>query len=156
MKKILKYYIEEKKREKKFASEEQLKKEEDEFKKASREATKARESLDKRKEQMLQTGSPLADVMLNAYNPESFEEKVFSLPVMDEEKDQVVVSVPYQPIDENNVPTSYVRTSKPIYSKFNNQTKDVINTVYKIIGDVLPIEEMREALITKIEEELTK
>ena len=148
--------LEEKKREKKFASEEQLRKEEEEFEKASREATKARESLDKRKSQMLQEGSPLANVMQDAYNPDSLDEHKSLPPSYVEQNNTDVVSELLQATEDSSVPISYVRTSKTIYNKFNSQTKDVINIVYKIIGDVLPIEEMREALITKIEEELTR
>ena len=111
--------------------------------------------------QMRDMGSPIADVMQDAYNPDSLGvQERFEQPSLfssqDEQEKHYSVSDPQQSTEDNNDPSSYVRTSKPIYDKFNAQTKEVINTVYRIIGDVLPIEEMREALITKIEEELTK
>lgn len=153
--------LEEKKKQQKFASEEQLRKEEEEFEKSQREAQKAKQSLDKRMGQMRELGSPIANVMQDAYNPESLgEQAVGEQPNLfnsqDEEIKYDTASESHQSTEDTNGPSSYVRTSKPIYDRFNGETKDVINIVYKIIGDVLPIEEMREALITKIEEELTK
>ncbi len=153
--------LEEKKKQQKFASEEQLKREEEEFEKSQREAQKAKQSMDKRMGQMRELGSPIANVMQDAYNPESLgEQAVGEQPNLfnsqDEEKKHDTASESHQSTEDTNGPSSYVRTSKPIYDRFNRETKDVINIVYKIIGDVLPIEEMREALITKIEEELTK
>lgn len=153
--------LEEKKKQQKFASEEQLKREEEEFEKSQREAQKAKQSMDKRMGQMRELGSPIADVMQDAYNPESIgeqavEEQPNLFTSQDEEKKHEAASESHQSTEDTYGPSSYVRTSKPIYDRFNGQSKEVINIVYKIIGDVLPIEEMREALITKIEEELTK
>lgn len=148
--------LEEKKRQQKFVSEEHLRKEVEEFEKSQKEAEKAKESIGKRKNQLFQSNSPIADVMSEAYNPDTLGESDFRQPNQDELKHPFTDNNTIEEPEYHDTPESYVRTSKPIYAIFSKETKKVLNTVYTIIGDVLPIEEMREALITKIEEEITK
>lgn len=48
------------------------------------------------------------------------------------------------------------RTDKPIYSAYNKKEKKLIGKIYEAIANALPNEGMCEALISKIEEEITK
>lgn len=43
-----------------------------------------------------------------------------------------------------------------MYDKFEKQSREVIETVYKVIGDIMPDEEMKNLIINRIERELTK
>ena len=141
--------LREKKENKGFSSQEELEREQKEFEQSQKEADKARRSMERRKQQL--ADSPLAGIIDTAYTPTYPDLSERTIPVV---KD--VVSDMEPPVFGNSEKTSYLRTDKSIYAKFNKNTKDVINTVYRVIGDVLSIEAMREALIAKIEEELTK
>lgn len=48
------------------------------------------------------------------------------------------------------------RTDKPCYSKFDKHEKRIIGRIYTSIENIIPDEEQREAIISKIEEDLTK
>lgn len=48
------------------------------------------------------------------------------------------------------------RTDKPIYSRFSKQEKKLIGRIYTAIGNVIADEKLREALISNIEEQITK
>lgn len=143
--------LQEKKKNKEFSSKEELEKEQKEFEQSLREAEKARRSMEKRKQQL--ADSPLAGIIDTAYSP------THTLVPHSEQNSSVGVlrDIASEGSDMTvHEPTSYLRTDKPIYGKYNKHTKDVINTVYRVIGDLLPMEAMKEALIARIEEELTK
>lgn len=141
--------LREKKENKGFSSQEELEREQKEFEQSQKEADKARRSMERRKQQL--ADSPLAGIIDTAYTPTCSDLSEHPTPVVND-----VVSDPVSRVGGYGSKTSYLRTDKSIYAKFNKNTKDVINTVYRVIGDVLSIEAMREALIAKIEEELTK
>lgn len=142
--------LKEKKENKGFSSQEELEREQKEFEQSQKEAEKARKSMEKRKQQL--ADSPLAGIIDTAYTPTY---PVRSEQTLDFWQDGVASDI-VPTASKNEEKTSYLRTDKSIYAKFNKDAKEVINTVYRIIGDVLSMEEMREALIAKIEEELTK
>ncbi len=48
------------------------------------------------------------------------------------------------------------RTDKPIYSNYNKKEKKLIGRIYAAIGNAIADERLREALISNIEEEITK
>ena len=48
------------------------------------------------------------------------------------------------------------RTDKPIYSRFSKQEKKLIGRIYTAIGNAIADEKLREALISNIEEQITK
>lgn len=48
------------------------------------------------------------------------------------------------------------RTEKPIYSNYNKKEKKLIGRIYAAIGNAIADERLREALISNIEEEITK
>lgn len=48
------------------------------------------------------------------------------------------------------------RTDKPIYSRFSKQEKKLIGRIYTAIGNAIADERLRDALISNIEEQITK
>ena len=48
------------------------------------------------------------------------------------------------------------RTDKPIYSQYSKQEKKLIGKIYAAITNAIPDERQREALISKIEEDITR
>ena len=48
------------------------------------------------------------------------------------------------------------RTDKPIYSRFSKQEKRLIGRIYTAISNAIADEKLREALISNIEEQITK
>ena len=48
------------------------------------------------------------------------------------------------------------RSDKPIYSRFSKQEKKLIGRIYTAIDNAIPDEKLREALISNIEEQITK
>lgn len=141
----------EKKKNKGFASKDELVKAEQDFAKTRKTAETAKKSMEKRKQSLQTENSPLAGIIDTFYNPDPIpSESVRGYgPKLEVEQSEPVDNL----VEDTN---NCLRTSKPIYSRFNKKTLDVINTVYKVIGDVLPMENMREALISKIEAEITK
>ena len=48
------------------------------------------------------------------------------------------------------------RTDKPIYSKYSKNEKKLIGKIYTAIGNAIADERLREALISNIEDQITK
>ena len=48
------------------------------------------------------------------------------------------------------------RTDSPIYSRYSKQERKLIGRIYAAITNAIPDEKQREALISKIEEDITK
>ena len=144
--------LEEKKKNKEFASKEELAKAQEEFEKSKKLAESAEKSIAKRKQNLQTENSPLAGVIDTSYDPTPISPSVMVSvfgPKPEEKPSEINDS-------SGNEEDGCLRTSKPIYKRFNKKTLAVINAVYKVIGDVLPMENMREALISKIEAEITK
>lgn len=137
--------LQEKKKNKSFSSPEELKRREEDFQNSQIEAQRAIEKLKKRKEAMERSNSPLANCLIKSY--------IVSEPEQGYSQNENAQNEEGQTQEFQN---TYLRTSKPIYSKFNRQTINVINVVYEVIGNLLPEENMKEALISKIETEITK
>lgn len=133
---------------KEFSSKEEHDKALEDFEKSKIEAEKATRSLEKRRKALFENQSPLAGIIDASYNP--FEMVSEPKPFYGEKVNDGEIQF------ENDSENSYLRTSKAIYGRFTKQTLNVINIVYKVIGDVLPMEDMKEALISKIEAEITK
>ena len=144
--------LEEKKKNKEFASKEELAQAQEEFEKSKKLAESAEKSIAKRKQNLQTENSPLAGVIDTSYDPTPISPSAVVSgfgPKPEEKPSEIKDSAG----DEED---GCLRTSKPIYKRFNKSTLAVINAVYKVIGDVLPMENMREALISKIEAEITK
>ena len=58
-------------------------------------------------------------------------------------------------IEKSETKTKF-RTDKPIYSRFSKQEKKLIGRIYTAIGNAIADEKLREALISNIEEQITK
>lgn len=51
--------------------------------------------------------------------------------------------------------SSGIRTDRDIYNKFSDDTREVISSIYRVIGNILT-DEWKTLVIAKIEEEITK
>lgn len=147
--------LEEKIKNKSFASKEELAKEQEDFAKLKQEAEKAQKSIEKRKQRLELDESPLHGIIDTAYEPvfETDQSIATGFDTKHGQESKILSAVASDNLD------CCLRTSKPIYKKFNKQSVSVINTVYSVIGDTLPsptMDSLKEALISKIEEELTK
>ena len=87
----------------------------------------------------LQQGTPLSNILskMTPVAPNSFQ-----------------VSTP----DQSDTPSArpMYRTESPLYSKFSRAEKKVIRDIYASITNAIPDEKQREALISKIEADITK
>lgn len=96
----------------------------------------AQRKLDKTVKEMEENGSPLQAVVKNVKATKT------TLP-QPKEKPATEPKVTY-------------RTDQPRYSTFGKKEKRLIGRIYTVIAKALPDERMSEALISKIEEEITK
>ena len=138
--------FETKKKNKGFASPDELKREEEEFERSKKEAQKSKDRMQKRMQTMKENNSPIASCLDASYSTTPSEESTLT-PKASEPSIEEITAIS---------PDEFLRTSKPMYKKFNEQTKKVLNIVYRVIGDVLPMDQMKESLISKIESEITK
>ena len=69
--------------------------------------------------------------------------------------DQASQTRPVPPITNPQGKTKF-RTDKPAYSQYSKQEKKLIGKIYAVISNAISEELFREALINKIEEELTR
>ena len=60
--------------------------------------------------------------------------------------------------EQQNAPTTrpIYRTDSPLYSKFNRAEKKIIRDIYASITSAIPDEKQCEALISKIEADITR
>ena len=99
----------------------------------------ARKALNAMNQKYLQQGTPLSNILskMTPVAPNSFQ-----------------VSTP----DQSDTPSArpMYRTESPLYSKFSRAEKKVIRDIYASITNAIPDEKQREALISKIEADITK
>ena len=70
-----------------------------------------------------------------------------------EKKEAEVVMIPHNYLPQTKIK---YRTDNPIYSRYTKQEKKLIGKIYAAITNAIPDEKQREALISKIEEDITK
>ncbi len=142
--------FEKKKRECSFNSEEERQREQEAFIRSKEEADKARKRIERRKEKMKETDSPLQNVL-----PAPEEDK------RNEKKTENESSWTYPTTVKSPSTTTYekkssgIRTDRDIYNKFSDDTREVISSIYRVIGNILT-DEWKTLVIAKIEEEITK
>lgn len=158
--------FEEQKQKQSFPSEEAVNNGQANVDKLNSEAKNAQTKLDKLLNQLNENDSPISTIIVNAYGQQNQQDPIEDETVdnTDKNTDTLIAAEPSQsempasvhtpdPIAETK---TFVRTGKPIYKKFDQSTLKVINVVYKVIGELLPMEAMRDAIISRIEEEITK
>ena len=128
-----------KKMKKGFTSQEQLQKAQEDLQKAKEEKVKAIEKLSTLKKTWEESNSPLVQL----FSPIGIQEPVTTIV---EETD----TLPEQ------INSTQLRTDSPKYEKFQKEEIELILTVYNVIEKTLNNEKEREALIDKIEAEITK
>ena len=101
----------------------------------------AQKQLVKVKDKISSNDSPLKSVLVKFETPVSSEEQ----PKKDFGKE----------IPDKDNKTKY-RTDKPIYSRYSRNEKKLIGKIYTAIGNAIADERLREALISNIEEQITK
>jgi len=94
------------------------------------------------KKKLENNNSPLCDI-LDKLKPEETTPTIVSEPVVTLRNNQGQVKTKY-------------RTDKPIYSHYSKQEKKLIGKIYTAIINAIPDERQREALINKIEEDITR
>lgn len=132
-----------KKTEKGFNSENEQKKAESDLRDARKNKAASIKKLQQMKKAMEETESPL----LQLFSPLGLTDpQEYTLHEPDSLFD-----------DTNSTPTGgNLRINKPIYNRFSNKEKDLIASIYSIIADTLSDNNMGDALIEKIEKEITK
>lgn len=133
------------KRSKGFNSEEEQRKAEESFADWQKKKAASIQKLQKMHQQMIVTDSPLLPI----FNP---------LGINDPQKHVIPERNSLPQIGESSPKTgkSNLRIDKPIYDKFQPQVKELIAQIYSIIADTLSNSNMGDALIEKIEKEITK
>lgn len=83
--------------------------------------------------------------------------------VFNDIKTETPTSLPQQSFSSNLNPSSSLppkktiyRTDAPKYSSYTKQERKLIGKIYASIENAIPDEKKREALISKIEEDLTR
>lgn len=103
----------------------------------------ARKQLENVTKKWQNSNSPLLDVL----------DKL--MPEKKETTDQASQTHPAPPVTNPHEKTKF-RTDKPAYSQYSKQEKKLIGKIYAVISNAISEELFREALINKIEEELTR
>ncbi|MBP5412978.1 MAG: ATP-binding protein [Bacteroidales bacterium] len=133
------------KRNKGFNSEAEQKKAEADFAGWQKKKDTSIQRLQKMRQQMIETDSPLLPI----FNP---------LGINDPQKHDIPDRKDVPQIGESSpkMGKSNLRIDKPIYDKFQPQVKELIAQIYSIIAETLSNNNMGDALIEKIEREITK
>ena len=105
----------------------------------------AQKQLDCVKAKIVSKGSPLKSVLEHFETSESAKEKNYSQ--NGSGKSVVDVSEEFK---------IRYRTDKPIYSRYSKNEKKLIGKIYTAIGNAIADERLREALISNIEDQITK
>ena len=103
----------------------------------------AQKQLVKIKDKISSNDSPLKTVLGN-----------FEVPALEKEREQVKKGSEGELLNKEN--KIRYRTDKPIYSRYSKSEKKLIGKIYTAIGNVIPDEHLREALISNIEDQITK
>lgn len=132
------------KRKKGFNSKEEEKKLEAEFRDWLQKKEASVKKLQKMQRQMEETNSPLLPIFnpLGITNPQNY--------VLPEKSNATPNN---NKVEQKN---SNLRVDKPIYNKFQPKEKELITKIYSIIADTLPNNSLCDAIIERIETEITK
>lgn len=143
----------EKKRNAGFLNQAEQKKCEDEFKTYEQERAKAHKKLEQLKQKSEKRQSPLS------FMYKQIEENATKVEGGSSNDPIENKAVPKLTSDEQQIAQEQspkLRTDASLYKKFSKKEKDVINKVYDAIYMAIADENMRESLINKIEEEITR
>lgn len=124
-----------------YTSQEERKKIERQYDEIQKKAAQAELALANAKRKISETNSPLKDI-LDKLGPE-----------------QSASRQPENPSGKTLPPhpqKTKFRTDAPIYSRYTKQEKKLIGKIYASIGNAVADERQREALISKIEEDITR
>lgn len=124
-----------------YTSQEERKKIERQYDEIQKKAAQAELALANAKRKISETNSPLKD-LLDKLGPE-----------------QSASRQPENPSGKSLPPhpqKTKFRTDAPIYSRYTKQEKKLIGKIYASIGNAVADERQREALISKIEEDITR
>ncbi len=124
-----------------YTSQEERKKIERQYDEIQKKAAQAELALANVKRKISETNSPLKDI-LDKLGPE-----------------QSASRQPENPSGKALPPhpqKTKFRTDAPIYSRYTKQEKKLIGKIYASIGNAVADERQREALISKIEEDITR
>ena len=113
------------------------------FEEYQKKAGQARKQLENVTNKLQNSNSPLRGI-LDRLAPENKEEP-----------EQQKTNRPQQPANNQQEKTKF-RTDNPIYSQYSKQEKKLIGRIYTAISNAITEELFRDALINKIEEELTR
>lgn len=106
-------------------------------------AEQAQRQLDSVKNKISSKDSPLKTVL-----------DQFEVPTSKREKEQVQKYSEKESLNKEN--KIRYRTDKPIYSRYSRNEKKLIGKIYTAIGNAIADERLREALISNIEDQITK
>lgn len=108
-------------------------------------AKKAQKQLDNVKKKISLSGSPLKTVL------DQFESSAIKT-----KNDELSVVYEKEATYDGNKPRSRYRTDLPIYSRYSKNEKKLIGKIYSAIGNAIADEDLREAVISNIERQITK
>ena len=106
-------------------------------------AEQAQRQLDSVKNKISSKDSPLKTVL-----------DQFEVPTSKREKEQVQKYSEKESLNKEN--KIRYRTDKPIYSRYSRNEKKLIGKIYTAISNAIADERLREALISNIEDQITK
>ena len=112
------------------------------YKEHQKKEEQARKQLENVQRKLESSDSPLRSI-LDKLKPEETVPNIVSEPPISIRNEQGNGKIKY-------------RTDKPIYSQYSKQEKKLIGRIYAAITNAIPDERQREALIDKIEEDITK
>lgn len=143
------------KREKGFLNELEKTKSEQEFAKYQKEKEKYQRQFAQMKQKSEEVQSPL-DFMI--HNLETASPALTSSPVNSDKQHNTSYTDNTDTVTcvREDEPKTRFRTDNPIYKKFGVKEKRVINSVYSAIYTAIADDQLREILINKIEQEITK
>ena len=131
-----------------IAKESELREKIDEKDKTGYTSKQEKENLNKQFEEYQKKASQARKQLENVTNKLNTPEKK-------EEPEQQKTNRPQQPANNQQEKTKF-RTDNPIYSQYSKQEKKLIGRIYTAISNAITEELFRDALINKIEEELTR
>lgn len=80
----------------------------------------------------------------------------FEISALKTEKDLSKRDIRKDSLNNDRENKTRYRTDKPIYSRYSKNEKKLIGKIYTAIGNAIADERLREALISNIEEQITK
>lgn len=124
-----------------YTSLEEREKIERQYEEIQKKAAQAEQALANAKRKISETNSPLKDILdkLGPEQPASRQPGIISGKTLPPQQQK-----------------TKFRTDAPIYSRYSKQEKKLIGKIYASIGNAVADERQREALISKIEEDITR